>query len=240
VPEYDAFGREIGDDPLQAFRTAPAAPVPPKPVVPEAVVAAPPKEIVVPRRRARPRVRYVRWIIVLALLGVGLATVGSVGVQVGGDVKDFVDEFPTESAPPASEVTGITGDSLIRRENFSRAMAALAGVGLGKPMTMRVAPDRIDATLIQGKRIHQIRITADNELSELASAAAASTRTIPYKAIDPTAPARLVKAGATAKVPASQIDYLVITPGPPHSWAAYYKGGRIVIGDAHGHKQRVL
>jgi hypothetical protein len=41
-------------------------------------------------------------------------------------------------------------------------------------------------------------------------------------------------------VPAAGIDYLVITPGPPVSWAAYYKGGRIVVGDAHGRKTRVL
>jgi hypothetical protein len=105
---------------------------------------------------------------------------------------------------------------------------------------MRVAPDRIDATLVGKGRLHQIRITADGELRELASADAAPGHTIPYTAIDPVAPERLVKAGATKQVPARRIDYLVVSPGPPVSLGAYYKGGRIVIGDAHGHRQRVL
>jgi hypothetical protein len=55
-----------------------------------------------------------------------------------------------------------------------------------------------------------------------------------------SAPERLARAGATRKVPARHIDYLVLSPGPPVAWGAYYKGGRIVLGDAHGHQQRVL
>jgi hypothetical protein len=247
VPEYDAFGREIGEDPLKAFRGPAPAPAPPRPepvvAAPEAVVLTPePETAVVPRvPRRRPPLRAARWIVSLVALGIGLAAVGNVGVQVGGGVKDIVDEFPSEVAPPASNVTGITGESMIRQANFETAMTALARSHLGKPLTMRVAPDRIDATLVRGNRLHQVRVTPGGELNELANgAAAASTRTIPYKAIDVTAPERLVRAGATQKVPASRIDYLVITAGPPPNWAAYYKGGRIVIGDQHGHKLRVL
>ena len=106
---------------------------------------------------------------------------------------------------------------------------------------MRVAPDRIDATLVgRDGRLHQVQITPGGELRELASSDGVPGRRIAYEAIDPAAPERLVRAGATKKSPAASIDYLVLTAGPPVSWGAYYKGGRIVLGDAHGRKQRVL
>jgi hypothetical protein len=260
VPEYDAFGREIGEDPLQAFKApAPARPEPvaprpepepvaarqepepavawpdPEPVAPAApqpVVAAPQRlEFVRPRRRGG----IARLIVILAVIGVAGVALVNVGTKVEGGLDDFVGSLPAEDPP----VTGIEGDSLIRRTNFADAVATLAGSHLGRPLTMRVAPDRIDATLIaKGGRLHQVQITSDGTLRELASSDGAPGRTIAYKAIDTDAPERLVRAGATKKVPAARIDYLVLTAGP--RWGAYYKGGRIVIGDAHGRKQRVL
>jgi hypothetical protein len=239
VPEYDAFGREIGDDPLQEFR-APAQPAPveprPEPVAAaeQPIVAAPPRlEFVRPRRRRGGSLAGL--IVVLATVAAAGVALLSVGTSVEGGLDSIVESVPEEVAPP----TGITGESLIRRANFADAVRTLAGSGLGRPLTMRVAPARIDATLIaKDGRMHQVQITPGGKLNELASSDGAPGRTIPYRAIDPSAPERLVRAGATKTVPAGRIDYLVITAGP--QWAAYYKGGRIVIGDAHGRKQRVL
>jgi hypothetical protein len=239
VPEYDAFGREIGEDPLEAF--APAAPTRrPEPEVawpdpepaPEPVVAAPrpaPPEFV---RSRRPRSGgLARVVVILAVLCAGGVALVSAGTTVDGGVEDIA------GTSPATGAGG--GGSLIRRASFAGAVRTLAGAGLGRPLTMRVAPDRIDATLVaRGGRVHQVQITAGGALRELASGAGAPARTIPYVAIDPAAPQRLVRAGATKRVPAGSIDYLVLTAGP--QWAAYYKGGRIVIGDAHGRRQRVL
>jgi hypothetical protein len=231
VPKYDAFGRELGDDPLNAFRATPQAD--PRPV-PEPIAPAPPRpEFVRPRRRRSGGLA--RLIVLLTVIGAAGIALVSAGTSVEGGLDGIVESVPEEVAPP----TGITGESLIRRANFADAVGTLAGSGLGRPLTMRVAPDRIDATLIaKDGRMHQIQITPDGELKELASSEGAPGQTIPYKAIDPSAPERLVRAGATKTVPAGRIDYLVITAGP--QWAAYYKGGRIVIGDAHGRKQRVL
>jgi hypothetical protein len=261
VPEYDAFGREIGEEPLKAFGAGAPAPAPPpprpEPVVdeteawsgPQPVAATPdpaptpapaPSQPQPARPRRRRRRGSARLIVVLAALGVGLYAVGNVGVKVEGGIEGIVDEFPSDTTPPTTDVTGITGDSLIRKDHFASAIATLRSSGLGRPLTMRVAPDRIDATLIAGNRLHQVRIAPGGELNELASGDAAPGRTIPYKAIDTSAPERLVKAGATKQVPARRIDYLVLSAGPPIFLGAYYKGGRIVIGDAHGHKQRVL
>jgi hypothetical protein len=160
-------------------------------------------------------------------------------VQSG--VDDIVGSLPAPADPAQPAPTGITGDSLIRKANFADAMATLKGAGVGRPVNMRVAPDRIDATLLsRGGRLHQVQLTAGGDLREIAALNGPAGTTVSYGAIDPAAAERLVRAGATRKSPARSIDYLVITAGPPVTWGAYYRGGRIVIGDARGRKQRVL
>jgi hypothetical protein len=196
VPEYDAFGREIADDPLKPLREPPPAAVEPEPEAepvvawpdPEPSVAAPPRlQFVRPRRRGGGGLA--RLIVVLATLAAAGVALVSVGTSVEGGLDSIVESVPEDEV--LGPITGIKGDSLIRRANFADAVGTLAGAGLGRPLTMRVAPDRIDATLIakDGRR-HQVQVTAGGELNELAS--------------------------------------------------SDYKGGRIVIGDAHGRKQRVL
>jgi hypothetical protein len=236
VPEYDAFGREIGDDPLNALRTS--APARPEPAEPEPAPVAPtPMRIELGRRRRRGGAA--RWIVILAVLGAGLVAIANVGVKVEGGIQDIVDELPSTTSPPPT-ATGLESDSLIREKNFAEAIDTLSRAGLGRPLTMRVAADRIDATLVAKDRLHQVQIRPGGELIDLATADAPPGRTIDYRKIDVSAPQRLTRAGATRRIPARTIDYLVLSPGPPVTWGAYYKGGRIVLGDAHGHKQRVL
>jgi hypothetical protein len=256
VPEYDAFGREIGDDPLAGLRDA-VNPPPPKPNVevapepaepvftagPEPVATAPepspapvfvpPPQFVRPRRRRRGGLAGL--LVIAAIVGaVGL--VSNAAVEKGRDIIDQV--TPEEPVPPP---TGLQRDSLIQENNFASALRTLNAAKLGKPMAIRVAPDRIDATLVKGSKLHQVQITPDGALRELASSDAPATRSVvAYSSIDPAAPERLTRAGATKKQPARSINYVLLTPGPPITWGAYYKRGRIVIGDRTGHVQRVL
>jgi hypothetical protein len=241
VPEYDAFGREIGDDPLASLRDTVA---PPEPAPVEAAVAEPVEPVAAPppARVARPRRR--RHGGGLAGLLVLAAVVGAAGLVantggVGGDVTDVIGGIaPQEAAPPP---TGVHGRSLIRRANFATALKTLQDAGVGRPVMLRVAPDRIDATVVQGRKLHQIQLTADGELRELGSGATAGSRgTVAYGAIDPAAPERITRAGANAKHPPRSIDYVLLTAGPPTTWGAYFKRGRIVIGDPHGSPQRVI
>jgi hypothetical protein len=260
VPEYDAFGREIGDDPLAALRAsvnpAPARPEPAEPSQPEVVeppefeaVAPPEPEVVGPPVAAPPpRPQFVRpqrrrrrgGVAGLLVLGAIVAAVGLVGnaaVEKGNDIIQRV--TPDEAAPVPA--TGVRGASLIRADNFAAAVETLSAAKLGRPLAIRVAPDRIDATLVKGGTLHQVQITPDGELRELGSGGAAGSRpTLAYAAIDTAAPERLTRAGATRKQPARSIDYVLLTPGPPVTWGAYYKRGRIVIGDRHGRLQRVI
>ncbi len=246
MPEYDAFGREIGDDPLAGLRDAVNPPPPvatrpepaPEPVVaapdPERVVAAPPRPVFVrPRRRRRGGLAGL--LMIAAIIGaVGL--VGNAAVEQGNDILE--QGTPEEVAPLP---TGLQGDSLIKQDHFAAAVRKLSQAGFGKPMAIRVAPERIDATLVKGTRLHQVQITPDGALRELGSGPAPGTRgVVPWAGIDAAAPERVTREGATRKQPARSINYVLLTPGPPPTWGAYYKHGRIVIGDRHGRPQRVI
>jgi hypothetical protein len=239
VPEYDAFGREIGEDPLSQLREA-VNPPPPKPVPvaepaePERVeaAAAPPIEFVRPRRRRRRGGLAGLLVIVAIVAGVGLAA--NAVVEKG---EDFIREIqPPDAEPPP---TGLGPRSLVREANFASALTKLREADLGRPMRLRVAPDRIDATLIKDGERHEVQLNADGELREFSSTPGPG-RALAYKAIDATAPERLVRQGATGKHPARSIDYVLVNAGPPVTVGAYFKRGRIVIGDRHGRPQRVI
>ena len=250
MPEYDAFGREIGDDPLAGLRDAvnppPPSPKPqveaaPQPVMtapepapdPAPVAAAPPRPVFVrPRKRRGGLAALLVFVAIVAAVGV----VGNAAVEKG---NDFIDQItPEQEGPPPA---GLQGDSLVRQDNFAAAVRTLSQAGLGKPMLIRVAPERIDATLIKGAKLHQVQITPDGALRELGSGPAPGTRgVVSWANVDPSAPERITREGATRKQPARSINYVVLTPGPPLTWGAYYKRGRIVIGDRHGRPQRVV
>jgi len=270
VPKYDAFGREIGDDPLESLRentnAAPAeqprvevsarapetaAPEPAEPAVADTAAWSgdhepPPAEpVFVPPDLARPRRR--RRGFGLAGLLVLVAGIGAIGlvansaVEKGQDLIDRIPDFPDvdSDAEPERAPVGLEPRSLIRQANFARAMRTLADSGLGRPAYLRIAPDRIDAQLIDGKTLTSVQITPGGAMREFA-ASEGSGRPIAFKAIDPAAPERLVRRAATAKSPPRNIDYLVLSPGSPPTLGAYFKSGRIVVGDAHGRPQRVL
>jgi hypothetical protein len=280
VPEYDAFGREIGEDTLKHLREA-TNPVPAA-ETPRVEAEAPPVEL--PRRETphvqvsirapenaaaepdlqawsgahepelaaervvvsrpefvRPRRRR-RGFPVILVLGVIVAGIGLAANSVVDEGRDLIDraipELP-DPEPDAAPPLGLEADSLIRADNFAAAMVALGDSGLGRPTHLRIAPERIDAQLLQGNTLHVVQITPDGELRDFGSSQGTG-RPIPLKAIDPAAPERLVRRAATRKSPPRNINYLVISPGPPPTIGAYFKTGRIVIGDAHGRPQRVL
>jgi hypothetical protein len=167
MPKYDAFGREIGEDPLAGWRAEEAAPreaVPdepapaPAPAAESAPVdppraAAPPERprlpsqrvvrIEMPRRR-RPRV-VARLIILLVVLGLG----ASLAVNGGRELEDAIRDIPpveAEGPPPV----GLERGSLVRPAELRRAFAQLQDANLGRVYTLRLAPERIDAQLITG------------------------------------------------------------------------------------------
>jgi hypothetical protein len=288
VPEHDAFGRPVGEDPLAALRGATegdadeaararaeerarievepeerartetsadeararidvSAREPAEIEVPEA--EPPPAQEPVPaaaRVYVRPRRRRGRGVVILLVFAIVI--VGAVPAMVAfvaDEVRDRVDGVlvPPTQGGAARAPTGLERTSLIRRANFARALEVLRRENLGRALTMRVAPDRIDATLTSGRgRVSQVQVTFTGTLRRFGDTRTGTEqRGLALDRIDPRAPERLVRAGARRTDQAArEIDYLVLNQPPALRWGAYFKGGAIVQGDARGRPRRVL
>lgn len=197
VPEYDAFGREIGEDPLVALREATVAEPRSEPVVAEPVAAAPvaaePEPVaagpVVSRpRHTRPR-RSVRLtpVIVLAVLIVAFGMVASVAVN---RIESGLDAVIVQPEP---EPAGLGPDSMLRARNLALALEMLRASGYGRPLTLRVTPARVDARLVgpSGRRT-LVRIARGQGLQARPLPGRGGTG-IPYTRINATVPERLVR-----------------------------------------------
>ena len=270
MPDYDAFGREIGEDTLAGWRTgssAEPAPEPPPPGPPAAAVtagdplgtagaSAPPVSagataapvsappVSAPPARTRfqrpPRRRpRVRWI--------ALLIAGWIGINVVSDVADKVDEaargikIPSLAvpSPEADAPVGLAPRSLLRPAAFERALAQLRSRKIGRIQSLRVAPERIDASLLTPRgTLVSVQLRPGGELRRFSESGGGfgGTGTIPFGKLDPTAPQRLVRAAAERLGrPVSRIDYLVAsqTSGDV-TWGAYFKGGAIFLANERG------
>jgi len=218
VPEYDAFGREIGADPLAALRdaTGPAVaePVHPEAVVAEAapVVARP--EFVRPRRRRRGG--FAGLIVIAALIGlVGL---------LGGVAVNRI-ESGIEGMVVTEEPAGLGPASMIRAENLSAALDQMRESGLGRPLRLRVTPSRVDARLVAANgRLSLVQVTARQELRTVGTRTGAGRAGIPYEQIDVTAPERLVR---DRDAEGRRIRHLRLDR---FGWRAYFRDGSVERG----------
>jgi hypothetical protein len=219
-----------------------AAPVPEagRPEIPAAPPDIPPPAAAAPRaRRRRPRV-VSRLIILLVVIVVG----GNLLAGATSKVHDAIDGIPDFRTPgvtsPTPAPAGLQPGSLIRPAAFAKALADLESRGLGRLQTLRLAPERINATLLTPRTtLMSVQLDHDGTFQRFGDSGGGfgNIETIPYSRLDPNAPRRLVRAAA-AKLhrPATQIDYLVpsISSGQI-IWGAYFKGGAIFFGNAGGH-----
>ena len=247
MPQYDAFGREVGEDTLSQWRQGAAAP-PQQP----AAAAAPPQPIApapsaLPRRRARAadpavrrrrRRRGTKLGLLLVAIWIGVNLIGNLADKVEDAARTI--EIPNLSPPaPKSEPAGLESGSLLRPAAFRRALADIRRRGIGRLQHLRVAPERIDATLHTSRStLVNVQVsTADGfrRFSESSPGFPASG-TIPYGRLDARTPQRLTRAAAERLgVPATQVNYLVpsVSEGKV-VWGAYFKNGAIFIADARG------
>ena len=224
MPEYDAFGREIGEDPLAALRDATAqsepAPEPPAPI------AARPAAEFAPPVAARPQFvrRRRRGGSVVGLIVVA-AVIGGIGFVVNAFVNRVEDL--TDSLPGLEEVEpGAAGGSLLRPANLSAAIDVMRRSGLGDPIRLRVAPSRIDATLGGALGVSRVRVGADLDLTTSGVRPRDYPRPVPLRRIDPTAPQRLA-AGRP-------VEYVELIRGRPVRWRAVLADGTKLTGDRAG------
>jgi hypothetical protein len=232
VPEYDAFGREIGEDTLAGLggdSRARARPAPEQEPEPEPRDADPPprdpaptftvQRPSMPRRRSGAGVGCLIGLVILAVVVVGpvIALVGF--VDDAGDTIDEITDTIDGIAPDTDRVApvGVTGASMVSRANFAQAL--------------------VSAQLVKGSRQRnaQIDFEGDFERGALTRGAPVATA-LALKAIDPGAPARLVRGSRRFGTRPKGIDYLVLSPsaGAGARWVAYFKNGVYVEGDLRG------
>lgn len=263
MARYDAFGREIGEDPLaeQGWRMPEAPPAEaPNPVAPSAPAApagpaglAPPPQAPTGPAASRPSTprRARRWPVRLVILGVvvwGLARAGDVSVEKIGDaVDDITNAVPspateTETAERPAEgpaPVGLRAGSFIRADVLGPAVAKLRAGRLGRVTQLTVRPDRIDANLVTADdRIRIVQVLPGPTLKTITTTDSAfrGQDAFGYDRIDPTAAQRLVRAGARRmKRRVDRVDYVVVTRfGEGMAWIAYFKDGSYAFGDAAG------
>ncbi|WP_372788550.1 hypothetical protein [Paraconexibacter sp.] len=144
------------------------------------------------------------------------------------------------AAAPSEPPVGLGRGSLLLRSNFATAMKRLRTGGYGRLTNLRVAPDRIDATMLtQGGRLRQVQVQPGGKVRVFGTSGPgfAGKDTMSIAGINTAAPARLTKSGAgRLKQPASKINYLVYTQtfGTDLRWYAFFKGGQTFGADSRG------
>jgi hypothetical protein len=258
VPQYDAFGREIGANTLSGLGSgvapeAEAAPVetgPPEPSPPRPE----PPSVSIPLRPLRRRRRRGAGFVVLFVLFIVLAPLAIGGLVIFSAVDGATEAVrkgvatiaaPEVSAAAAVPPMGVRGRSLVRRDHFAAALASLSGSEL-RLTHLRLAPERIDAQLLtRGGRLRSVQVLpggATKRLGPDSGPGFDSAGTIPISRLDPRAPQRLARRGAAKlRVRLSTLQYLVPTLfSGKVTWVAYFEHARYVLGDAAGRYQRAF
>jgi hypothetical protein len=260
VPEYDAFGREIGENTLAGLggesqprrepvpREEPAARVETPPEQPDAsrvtlsVPKGAPITVIPGRRRRTGGLGCFVGVVILAAVVVG-PVIGLVSF-VGSATDVIEDAFDPETLPLPGELlgpppVGITGESMIAPANLSAALGQIRDEDYRRVTAIDLRPDRVTFTVVRNGRERDLVVDSDGDLTTGGgpSPAPGGAGTIGLGAIDPAAPARLVRGAAKRyRVRPRGINYVLAGPerGGGHHWRAYFKNGVYVEGDAAG------
>lgn len=198
--------------------------------------------------------------IVVAVAGAAIASFVSSGVD---EVERFVDDLttpqvtpaspdpevsagrdqPTLSPPPAARPAGppvgLGRGSLLRPYAFGAALRKLRNGGYGRLTNLRVAPERIDATLLtKAGALRHLQIVPGGAVRQFGTGSTgfSGVPTMSLQGISAAAPQRLTRAAAErARVQPSRVNYLVYTQfAGTTQWNVYFKGGQIFSADASG------
>ncbi len=207
--------------------------------------------------------RAVRGLVILVILvavgGFALAAVGTGVDKVTRVVREFTTpqvasespssevpsgaRQPTLQAPPAARAAapprGLGRGSLLRPYAFGAAVKRLRSGGYGRPTHLRVAPERIDATMLTGRGVlRNIQIVSAGSARQLGPDIKGfrGVPTLSLKGIDAGAPQRLTRAAAgRLRIAPSRVNYLVYSQfADTAQWYVYFTAGQIFAADAHG------
>jgi hypothetical protein len=275
VPKYDAFGREIGEDTLEGLGGAPQEkrgeadeqPVEAQPA-PETgwtenaaddpqrrelagqlsnalqqAAATGKQPTVTVRRSGSAKGCLIAFVVLVAVFGVAIAGVVSLVSSVDTGALEEAIKAPVTAEP---QPKGLEAGSLARPDELGAALATIRSEGGGKLTNLRVAPERIDATLLTSEgRLRHVQVKPGGELERFGGDSGPgfdSVGTIPFGKLRPGAVQRLARRGAEEHgIPVSTFQYAVPTePDGQVTWVVYFTRGRYVLGDARGRFERAL
>ncbi len=245
--ERDAFGREIGEDPLAELGWQTTGTPDPTPAPAPAASAEP--QFSAPQQQQQfsppPLPRYQRrrrgglgFVVMIMVLVIAIAAAGGIVslVSVTGDAVDGLEGAIRNAVPTAVAPTpvGTESGSLLRAKDLK---AALAELPPGEIRLIRVAPDRIDATVTSGGKTQLVQVTADGDVRTVTT-----PTSIPGDAVkvNSAAPARIVRTAArrSGRDP-STVNYLVLTAfGDKAEWQLFFDDGLHYSASANGKKVR--
>jgi hypothetical protein len=239
--ERDAFGREKGEDSLAGMgwsssAGSPAAAPTPTPAQPVMSGGDLPPNGPAPAWTPGPRQSYVRRRRRSAFgVIVPLFVIGFVALAVGGSIFAFnagsnaVDSI-TSTIESATSGTTTTTTSTGRKEASGTSLmdrkalrAALAQLPKGDIELLRLAPDRLDANVIVGGKMHVVQVSAGGDVRDITTPS--TGRDAPVK-VNTAAPMRIARTAAKrAGRRPSDIDYLVLIHLlGKDEWQLYFKG----------------
>jgi hypothetical protein len=225
--------------PEPAFTAAPAPPPTNPPAMSAGAPAGPawtPGPPAMVRLRRRRRMRGI--MVPLLVIGVALVAVGGVTsvLQAGSDAFDEIesavrdataDAVPTAVAPAP---TGVESGSLLRPAALKAALAKLPSKQV---QTLRVAPERIDAQVYVGGKMHVVRVRSDGGVSDVPTPLSGGGK---RSRVDASAPNRIVRTAAKrAGRSPSRVSYLVLLG---NEWQLFFDDGLHYSASANGRKVR--
>ena len=183
----------------------------------------------------------VAFVILVAFGGAIIAGIVSFVGSVDIDTPDIEKIVTRPDSGPAPK--GLEGESLVRPANLAAALKKIGGAG-GAITNLRVAPERIDATLLTpAGRLRHVQVKPGGDLERFGPDSGPgfdSSQTIPGSKLNPRAPARLARRGAEeVGVPVADLQYAVPSEFDNRiRWVVYFTRARYVIGNARGRFER--
>jgi hypothetical protein len=222
--------------PARPEPTFTAAPTPP-PAMSAGAPAGPawtpgPPAMVRLRRRRKARGIIVPLVLIgfVALAVGGATTALNAGSGALDDLQSAVRDATANVAPTATAAppTGLESGSLLRPAALKTALAKLPSRQI---QMFRLAPERIDAQLFAGGKLHVVQVRSDGTVSD--SVTQISGRGTRMK-VDTAAPSRIVRTAAkrSGRSP-DRVNYLVLMGS---QWQLFFDDGLHYSASANGRK----
>lgn len=194
-----------------------------------------PPEMIRLRRRRRGR----GIIVPLVLMGIIALAIGgaTTALQAGDSAFDAFDDIQSAvqdatasvvPAVPAETPTGVESGSLLRPAALAAAINKLPSK---KILSLRVAPERIDAQVLVDGKMHVVQVRSDGTVSDVATPVSSGGKTLK---VSPSAPNRIVRTAAkrAGRSPA-RVSYIVLLG---NEWQLFFDDGLHFSASANGKK----